>query len=96
VLTNKSKDPVDVAGFYVYVSTSGSQGTTFTFPKNSVIKPGTSVRIYTNEIHKETGGYSFGSGKALWNNKGGLAVLRNVKGDKLGEFKYKPTATTSS
>ena len=94
VLTNTSKNPLDVSGYYLYVATSGSQGATFTFPKDSIIKPGSSVRVYTNEIHKETGGYSFGSGKAIWNNKGGLAVLRDAKGGKLGEFKYK--STTSS
>ena len=74
------------------MATTGTQGPTFTFPKGSTIKPDTSVRIYTNEIHKETGGYSFGSGKAIWNNKGGLAVLKDSTGKKLGEFKYKPTS----
>jgi hypothetical protein len=88
VISNQSKNPTDVSGYYVYVATTGTQGPTFTFPKGSTIPPGKSVRIYTNEIHKETGGYSFGSGKAIWNNKGGLAVLKNAKGQKLGEFKY--------
>ena len=93
VLTNASKNPVDVSGYYVYVATSGTQGATFTFPKDSIIKPNASVRVYTNEIHKETGGYSFGSGKAIWNNKGGLAVLKDSKGSKLGEFKYKAASS---
>ena len=53
-----------------------------------VIKGGESVRVYTNEIHKESGGYSFESGKAIWNNKGGLAVLKDGSGKKIGEFKY--------
>ena len=96
VITNTSKNPVDVSGYYMYVFTSGTQGPTFTFPKDSVIKPGASVRVYTNEIHKESGGYSYGSGKAIWNNRGGLAVLRDSKGGKVGEFKYKaPTASSS-
>lgn len=95
VVTNGSKNPVDVSGYYIYVATSGTQGATFTFPKDSIIKPNSSVRIYTNEIHKETGGYSFGSGKAVWNNKAGLAVFKDANGTKLGEFKYKaPTAAS--
>jgi hypothetical protein len=53
-----------------------------------VLKAGESVRIYTNEIHKESGGYSFGSGKAIWSNNGGLAVLKDSAGKKIGEFKY--------
>ena len=92
VVTNSSKNPIDISGYYIYVATTGTQGPTFTFPKDSIIKPGQSLRIYTNEIHKETGGYSFGSGKAIWNNRGGLAVLKDFKGTKLGEFKYKGDA----
>ena len=94
-ISNTSKAPMDVSGYYLYVATSGTQGTTFTFPKQSVVPPGQSVRVYTNEIHKETGGYSFGSGKALWNNKGGLAVLRDAKGNKVCAFKYQGTTATN-
>lgn len=90
VITNGSKGAVDISGYYIYVATTGTQGPTFTFPKGSVLKAGASVRIYTNEIHKETGGYSFGSGKAIWSNNGGLGVLKDSNGKKLGEYKYKP------
>ena len=95
VIQNTSKDTIDVSGYIVYPATTGTQGSTFSFPKGSTIKPNSSVRIYTNEIHKETGGYSWGSGKALWSNKGGLAVLKDNKGAKLGEFKYTPVAKKS-
>lgn len=88
VIENNSKSTQDISGYYIYVATSGTQGATFTFPKGATIAPGKSIRIYTNEIHKETGGYSFGSGKAIWNNKGGLAVLKDSNGKKLGEYKY--------
>ncbi|GAX14621.1 hypothetical protein FisN_6Lh404 [Fistulifera solaris] len=90
VITNRSKSPMNVAGYYLYVASNGTQGATFTFPANAVIAPSASVRVYTNEIHKETGGYSFNSKKAIWNNKGGLAVLKDASGRKLGEYKYKP------
>jgi len=36
----------------------------FTFPPN-VLQPGKSVRVYTNEIHPEYGGFSFHSGTAV-------------------------------
>eukprot|EP00566_Odontella_aurita_P016944 CAMPEP_0113548116 /NCGR_PEP_ID=MMETSP0015_2-20120614/12721_1 /TAXON_ID=2838 /ORGANISM="Odontella" /LENGTH=255 /DNA_ID=CAMNT_0000448723 /DNA_START=144 /DNA_END=911 /DNA_ORIENTATION=+ /assembly_acc=CAM_ASM_000160 len=91
VITNQSKAPVDISKYYIYVATTGTQGPTFYFPKGAApLKPGASVRVYTNEIHKETGGYSFESGKALWNNNGGLAVLKDANGKKITEFKYKP------
>ena len=40
----------------------------------------------------ETGGYNYGSGKALWSNNGGLAVMKDSKGKKIAEYKYKPGA----
>lgn len=88
VLTNRSKSPMNIGNYMIYVASNGTQGATFTFPKDAVLAPGASVRVYTNEIHKETGGYSFGSKKAIWNNKGGLAVLKDAAGKKLGEYKY--------
>lgn len=93
VFTNRSKSPVDVSGYVIYVASNGTQGATFAFPSNAVIAPGASVRVYTNEIHKESGGYSFHSQKAIWNNKGGLAVWKDASGKKLGEYKYKPPQT---
>lgn len=95
VIQNSSKDTIDVSGYIVYPATSGNQGSTFAFPKGSTIKPNSSVRIYTNEIHKESGGYSWGSGRALWSNSGGLGVLKDNSGKKLGEFKYVPPSKQS-
>ena len=95
LIKNSSKDAVDVSGYFIYPATSGTQGSTFYFPKGSVIKPNSSVRIYTNEIHKETGGYSWGSGKALWSNSGGLGVVKDNNGKKLGEYKYAPPAKSA-
>jgi hypothetical protein len=39
----------------------------FTFPAY-VLQPGERIRVYTNEIHPESGGFIFGSVKAVWNN----------------------------
>eukprot|EP00551_Chaetoceros_affinis_P003878 CAMPEP_0203636542 /NCGR_PEP_ID=MMETSP0088-20131115/3076_1 /ASSEMBLY_ACC=CAM_ASM_001087 /TAXON_ID=426623 /ORGANISM="Chaetoceros affinis, Strain CCMP159" /LENGTH=214 /DNA_ID=CAMNT_0050490709 /DNA_START=61 /DNA_END=708 /DNA_ORIENTATION=- len=91
-ITNNSNSPMDVSGYYVYVATSGTQGSTYYFPKGSTIKPNSSIRVYTNEVHMETGGYNYGSGKAIWSNNGGLAVMKDAKGKKIAEYKYKPSA----
>ena len=93
VVKNASKTPTDISGYYIYVASTGTQGPTFYFPKDTpILAPGKSVRVYTNEIHKETGGFSYGSGKAIWSNNGGLAVMKDGKGKKICEFKYKPEA----
>ncbi|MEW6033226.1 MAG: lamin tail domain-containing protein [Chloroflexota bacterium] len=39
----------------------------FAFPYY-ILDPDASVRVYTNEIHPEWGGFSFGYGRAIWNN----------------------------
>jgi|EP01083_Nonionella_stella_P021788 hypothetical protein len=91
-ITNNSNAPMDISGYYVYVASTGNQGPTYYFPKGTTIKANQAVRIYTNEVHMETGGYTYGSGKALWSNNGGLAVFKDAKGKKIGEFKYKPSA----
>jgi len=63
-------------------------GTTFVFPTPTELTPGQTVKVYTNEIHKESGGYSFKSGSAIWNNKGGKGVLMNRAGTEISQFVY--------
>ena len=33
------------------------------------LEPGEIIRVYTNEVHPEWGGFSFAHGKAIWNNE---------------------------
>jgi hypothetical protein len=40
-----------------------------------VMRPGQSIRVYTNEVHPESGGFTFGSNRAIWANSGGTAEL---------------------
>ena len=48
----------------------------FIFP-SFVMESGKVCRVYTNEIHTEWCGFSYGSGSAIWNNGGDCAELRN-------------------
>ena len=42
-------------------------GPTFTFP--AIVIPGSGqIRVYTNEVHEDWGGLSFGRGTAIWSN----------------------------
>jgi len=65
-----------------------TEGNKFTFPYATVLTPGESVRIYSNEIHAESGGYSFRSKKAIWNNNSGKGVLKDRAGKEISKFVY--------
>ena len=46
------------------------------------------MKVYTNEIHEESGGYSFQSEKEVWHNSGGKAVLEDADNNVIHEVKY--------
>jgi hypothetical protein len=60
----------------------------FTFP-SYILKPGQSIRVYTNEVHPEYGGFSFGRGSAIWNNSDpDTAALFNAQGQEVSRKSY--------
>jgi len=60
----------------------------FTFP-SYVLAPGATIRVYTNEYHPEYGGFSFGSGKAVWNNSSpDTAALYDSQGREVSRRSY--------
>lgn len=62
----------------------------FEFP-NFSLAPGREIRVYTNEIHSRWGGFSFGSGKAIWNNsKPDTAALFDASGEEVSQKSYPP------
>ena len=40
----------------------------FAFPP-WILEPGETIRVYTNQVHSDSGGFSFGSKSAIWSNK---------------------------
>ena len=65
-------------------------GPEFTFPAWT-LGLGVVVRVYTNEIHSQWGGFSFGSGSAIWNNDDpDNAGLYNDDGELLSIKSYPP------
>jgi len=40
---------------------------TYTFP-SYVLQPGAAIRVYTNEVHPEWGGFTFGSAVEIWSD----------------------------
>ena len=59
----------------------------FTFPQ-FVMQTGQVCRIYTNEIHSNWCGFSYGSSSAIWNNGGDCATLKNSSSTTINELCY--------
>ena len=85
-ITNLGTEPVDLAD---WVLKDISQGyPSFTFP-SYVIQPGEKIRVYTNEIHAEYGGFSFAYSSAIWNNSDpDAAALCNAHGQEVSRKSY--------
>ena len=51
-----------------------------------------SVRVYTNEDHPESGGFSFGRGTSIWNNYDpDEAALIDPSGTTVSTYTYPPS-----
>ena len=79
-------EPQDLSGWVLKDIDEGYPS--FTFP-SYVLALGASIRVYTNEIHPEWGGFRFGYGKAVWNNKDpDTAALYNAQGQEVARKSY--------
>lgn len=64
-----------------------SPGDAFVFPI-TVLAAGARVHVYTNEVHPETGGFSFGQSQAIWRNQGECGALTDAGGQEISQFCY--------
>lgn len=83
-ITNKGNNPVNMNGWVLRDVYGGEE---FTW-HNFTLQPGQTVRVYTNEVHPETGGFSFGSKTAIWRNSGDAAELLDASGMVESSFAY--------
>ena len=77
-----------VARLDAWVLDGGDAGQRFTFPPGTKLAPGQSIRVYTNEVHPEHGGFSFGSKRSIWNDAGDVARLRDPFGKVVSQLGY--------
>ncbi|WP_347001178.1 lamin tail domain-containing protein [Dehalogenimonas sp. THU2] len=85
-ITNLGNTPVDLAGWVLKDISEGYPS--FKFP-SFIIQPGQKIRVYTNQIHLQYGGFSFGYGTAVWNNSSpDVAVLYNDQGTEVSRLSY--------
>ena len=60
----------------------------FTFPSYA-LEPGATVRVYTDQEHREWGGFSFNRGSSIWNNRSAdIAQLLDGEGNLVSELTY--------
>jgi hypothetical protein len=83
-ITNNGGSAVNLAGWRL---NAGDPGQDFSFPSFE-LQPGQSCRVYTNEDHPDTCGFSFGSGTALWANGGDCGYLYNTQGELISTYCY--------
>jgi hypothetical protein len=87
-ITNLGSEAQELEGWTLLDISDGLP--VFQFPAWS-LAPGGSVRVYTNEVHPETGGFSFGRGTTVWNNcSPDTAALLNKAGERVSQFTYSP------
>ena len=84
VIANEGNAPANLAGWRL---NAGADGQDFWFP-GFELQPGQICRVYTNEHHPDHCGFSFGSGKALWNNKGDCGYLFDASGAEVSRRCY--------
>ncbi|WP_433272941.1 choice-of-anchor K domain-containing protein [Actinosynnema sp. CS-041913] len=84
-IVNRGSAPGDISGWVLGADDAGQD---FTFPPGTVLQPGQRIRIYTNEIHPESGGFSYGSKRPIWNDQGDSAKLRDTNGNLVSKFGY--------
>ncbi|MFD9950604.1 choice-of-anchor K domain-containing protein [Nonomuraea sp. NPDC059023] len=72
---------------------AGEAGQDFTFPDFTMMC-GYRLRVYTNEIHPEWGGFSFGMKSSIWNDKGDTGSLRKPDGTVVVTYGYGDQATS--
>jgi hypothetical protein len=85
-ITNLGDTAQDLKGWVLIDISEGYPSLTF---PSYVLRPGKSIRVYTNEIHSEWGGFSFRYGKAIWNNTDpDWAALYNAQGQEISRKSY--------
>jgi len=83
-IANTANASVNIGGWRL---NAGDPGQDFVFPSFD-LQPDQVCRVYTNENHPEHCGFSFGSGKALWNNKGDCGYLYDANGMEVSRYCY--------
>jgi hypothetical protein len=87
-IVNSAPESMDLAGWRLQDVADGTP--TFSFPAFTLAS-GDRVRVYTNQVHEEWGGLSFGRGTSIWNNSDpDIAALFDPQGNQVSVLSYPP------
>jgi len=87
-IKNTGAQPIELLGWKLKDTVDKSQE--FIFPAGT-LSSGAEVRVYTDQIHPETGGYSFNRGSAIWSNcEPDTAGLYDPAGTLVSTLSYSP------
>ena len=87
-IANSGSISVDLSGWRLVDTSDGTPE--FTFPFYN-LDPGASIRVYTDEVHAEWGGFSFNRGTPIWANADpDVASLFDSQGQLVSTRTYPP------
>ena len=84
-IVNDGLVDIDISGWKIQ---SINRNQEFFFPAGTVLKKGAECRVYTNEVHPESGGFSFGSKRSVWNNSSDEGRLLDAMGNLMSSYAY--------
>lgn len=84
LIANRGPTAVNLQGWRL---NAGNPGQDFTFP-DFTLQPAATCRIYTNERHPDTCGFTFNSSSAIWRNTGDCGYLYDPTGAERSHFCY--------
>ena len=88
-LLNEGSGAVELRGWKL--ADLGDRRQEFTFESSFTLGAGVQIRIYTNQVHPEWGGFSFGIGRSIWHNtEPDTAGLFNPAGTLVSRKSYPP------
>jgi hypothetical protein len=83
-IVNEGPEPVDITDWSLQ-----DEGARNVFKWESyTLQPGASIRVYSNQVHNGSGGFSFGSGRAIWGNGGDVAWLYDADKIEVSRYAY--------
>lgn len=83
-ITNTGGPTINLKGWQV---SAGDKGQVFTFPDFTLVG-GHHIRIHTNQVHPQWGGFTFGSSRPIWNDQGDTGELRKPDGTIVSTHTY--------